>query len=188
MKTEFENVPSPYQKQYIFVEKNEDKKLSKIHVLNFICTGETPLSIETTSDSLHKIQTKTENINISFTTNSDFLQETFDFFTKLYKDKTQKELNKPLACCTEYHAPRILTDTSINAFAGVERTIASSFMTMASAVPNSCSKDFINWVGKIGSYSPLMFLEKLMISLPKSSMTDIELLSGLISILFSMKG
>ena len=158
MKTEIENIPSPHQKQYIFVEKDNVKALTKFHVMSFICAGETPLSIEATSDSVLKIQTRSDAIDMKTTTvfatgaaaenlnkarkGQTFSQETFDFFTKLYKDKTQKELNTPSPCCTEYHAPSILTDTSIKSFSGVERAIASSFTTMGADVPNGCSNDF----------------------------------------------
>lgn len=158
MKTEFENIPAPHQKQYIFVEKNDNKLLTKFHVMNFVCSGETPLSIEATSDSVIKIEVASNKtdvvVNTSFATGAaaenlnrgrkgvTYSQETFDFFTKIYKEKTQRELSREKPCCTEYNAPSILTDTSIRAFTGVERAIASSFTTMNSDVPNGCSNDF----------------------------------------------
>lgn len=158
MKTEFEKIPSAHQKQYIFVEKNPSKLLTKFHVMSFICAGEIPLSIEATSDTVLKIHTQADSVDIKvahvFATGAaaenlnkgnkgnTASRETFDFFSKLYMEKSQKELSADKPCCTEYKVPSIISDTSIHALSGVERAIASSFTTMASNVPNGCSNDF----------------------------------------------
>lgn len=158
MKTEFENIPGPHQKQYLFVEKNPTSLLTKFHVMSFICAGETPLSIEATSDSVSKILVNSETADMSVTTvfatgaaaqnlnrarsSKTHSQETFNFFTKLFQDKTKKELSTDKPCCIEYKAPSILTDTSIQSFAGVERAFISSFTTMGGNVPNGCSNEF----------------------------------------------
>ncbi len=158
MKTEFENIPAPHQKQYIFAEKSDNKLLTKFHVMNFVCAGETPLSIEATSDSVLKIMTTSDKVEMTVSTTFatgataenlnrgrrgvTYSQETFDFFTKMYKEKTVQEMGNDKPCCTEYNVPSILTDTSIRAFSGVERAIASSFTTMNSDVPNGCSNAF----------------------------------------------
>ncbi len=155
MKTEFENIPSPHQKQYIFVEKNQSRLLTKFHVMTFVCSGEIPVSVEATSDSVYKIQVQTNSPSVEvshvFATGAaaenlrkrtPSTNETFEFFTKLYKEKTTKELSRELPCCTDYHAPSIISDTSVKALTGVERAIASSFTTMAENVPNGCSNAF----------------------------------------------
>ncbi|MDD4975960.1 MAG: hypothetical protein PHY93_16505 [Bacteriovorax sp.] len=67
-------------------------------------------------------------------------QATFDFFAKLYKEKTQRELDVNLSYGQK--APSIISDTSINTMTGIERDIASSFTTMGARIPNGCSKDF----------------------------------------------
>lgn len=157
MKTEFENVPNPSQKQYIFVEKNPENEFeTKFHLMSFICSGELPLSIEATSDSYSKMVLNSNSVNVKvskvFATGKAAenlkkakplsVQETFDFFGKIYNDKTQKELMADKPCCTEYKIPSIISDTSITALTGIERAIASSFTTMGANVPNGCSKDF----------------------------------------------
>ncbi len=158
MKTEFENIPNAHQKQYIFVEKNPVSLLTKFHVMSFVCAGETPLSIEARSDSVVQIASNSDSANVQVTTvfatgaaadnlnrsrkGVSYSKETYDFFTHIYKEKTKSEITSERPCCTEYNAPSILTDTSIRAFTGVERAIASSFTTMDSDVPNGCSKGF----------------------------------------------
>jgi hypothetical protein len=158
MKVEYENIPSPHQKQYVFVEKNPIKLLTKFHTMSFICAGELPLSIEASSDSVSKIIMDSNTANVSvhnvFATGiaaqnlkkgkviETSTQETFDFFNKIYQVKTQKELMPDNVCCTDYRIPSIINDLSIKSLAGAERAIASSFTTMAANVPNGCSKDF----------------------------------------------
>lgn len=158
MKTEFENIPNASQKQYIFVEKNPENSLkTKFHIMSFICSGELPLSIEATSDTYSKIilTSNSADIHVSktFATGKAAenlkkampklsVQETFDFFGKIYQEKTHKELMADKPCCTEYKIPSIISDTSVTLLSGVERAIASSFTTMGANVPNGCSKDF----------------------------------------------
>jgi len=158
MKTDFENVPNANQKQYIIVEKNaEDSLKTKFHIMSFICSGELPLSIEATSDTYSKLVLTSNSVNVKtshvFATGKAAenlkkampalsVQETFDFFGKIYQEKTQKELMADKPCCTEYKIPSIISDTSISSLSGIERAIASSFTTMGANVPNGCSKDF----------------------------------------------
>lgn len=158
MKTEFEKIPNAHQKQYIFVEKNPSELLTKFHVMSFICAGEVPLSIEATSDTVLKINMQPDSADVRVThvfatgaaaenlnkgnKGKTANSETFDFFSKLYMEKSQKELSVDQDCCRDYKVPSIISDTSIHAFSGVERAIASSFTTMASNVPNGCSNAF----------------------------------------------
>lgn len=157
MKLEYENIPNPHFRQYIFIENDSNPLLRKIHQMSFVCSGEIPLSIEATSDHVLKVlsDNSSASVNVShvFATGAaaDNLkktnfklstQPTFDFFKQLYKEKTTKEMASA-ACCNDARIPSILSDTSIRALAGVERTVASSFTTMGAEVPNGCSADFI---------------------------------------------
>lgn len=155
MKTEYENIPSPHQKQYIFVEKNKSRLQTKFHVMTFVCSGEMPVSVEAMSDAVYKIEQQTKQASVEVThvfatgaaaenlkRRNPSTSQTFDFFTQLYKEKTSKELSNDLPCCGDYHAPSIISDTSIKALTGVERAIASSFTTMAENFPNGCSNAF----------------------------------------------
>lgn len=154
MKTEFENIPDPSSKQYLIVESNPDKLETKFHLLSFVCSGELPLSIEANSDRYSKILLDSnkasvevhmvfatgkaaENLNRGRVSDN---QETFDYFGKIYKEKTHKELES-LPCCGQ-KVPSILSSTSINSLSGIERAVASSFTTMGARVPNGCSKEF----------------------------------------------
>lgn len=155
MVAEFENIPNPMVRQYLFVEKNKEKTQTKFHTMSFVCAGELPLSVEAASDSYSKIyvdSNKTEvNVttvfatgiaaeNISNSRRALSSQGTFDFFAKIYKLKTSKELDSTV-CCTQ-KIPSIISDSSINSLAGIERTIASSFTTLGAKVPNGCSSEF----------------------------------------------
>lgn len=157
MKVDFENIPEPHVRQYIFVEKNANPLLRKFHQMSFICAGEMPLSIDATSDQIIKILANKDSAEVKvshvFATGAaaenlkkaNFTlatQPTFEFFKNLYKDKTAKEMATQ-DCCNDVRIPSILSDTSIRSLAGVERTIASSFTTMGAEVPNGCSADFI---------------------------------------------
>lgn len=161
LKVEFENVPDPSTKQYLFVEKSDDRLQTKFHLMSFICAGEIPLSIEGLSDSYLKLMTKSNSVNMEvhqvFATGraAQILgekrgpvssQETFDFFGKLYKDQTKKELDIP-PCCGQ-KVPSILSDLTISSLSDVDRKIASSFTTLGARVPNGCSKEFSGAMSK----------------------------------------
>ncbi len=159
MKTEFEKIPNAHQKQYIFVEKNPHWMFTKFHTMSFVCSGGIPLSIEATSDSVVQINLDSEKASVETSmtfatgkaaenlkqikTEASHSSETFDFFSKIYKEKSQKEMHTDTPCCQDYKTPSIISDTSIRALSGVERSIASNFTTMAENVPNGCSDNFI---------------------------------------------
>ena len=155
MKTDFENSPEPSVKQYLFVEKSDNKLETKFHTMSFVCSGEIPLSIEATSDSYLKIFSQSNSVNVQvrnvFATGvaAENLnrgryplssQETFDFFAKVYKEKTKREIDGP-DCCTQ-KVPSVISDTSIKSLSAIERAVTSNFTTMGAKVPNGCSKDF----------------------------------------------
>lgn len=157
MKVDFENVPNPNFRQYIFVEQNADPMLRKFHQMNFVCAGEIPLSVDGTSDQIIKVlsdKPTSGEVNVThvFATGAAAenlrkahfkysTQPTFDFFSTLYKEKTTKE-KATEDCCNDVRIPSILSDSSIRSLAGVERSIASGFTTMGGEIPNGCSADF----------------------------------------------
>lgn len=157
LKVEFENVPSAHVRQYLFIEKNINPLLRKVHQLNFICAGGIPLSIEGGSDFVISILGKTDTPSVNVTHvfamgtaaenlkpyHSPSTRDSFEFFKKLYQNKTLKEISSGEDCCHDIKVPSILSDTSIHSLAGVERKLASSFTTMGAEVPNGCSEDFI---------------------------------------------
>lgn len=157
MKVDFENVPAPHYKQYIFVEKAADTIKTKIITMNFICTGEIPLSIESMANSLFNIQ-NSNDINVESsnvfatgaaaknlsTHSSKNSSEAFSFFTQLYQSKTpaNNTSGADFPCCNDIKIPSIISQSSVNALSGMEKAIASQFTTLASNVPNGCSNDF----------------------------------------------
>lgn len=160
MKVEFENVPSAHFRQYFFIEKNANSILRKVHQLNFICTGEIPLSIEGGSDFVLNILKKTENASVNvthiFATGTaaeninhkknypnSAVRESYNFFKILYQNKTSKDAPDTRDCCSNIKIPSILSDTSIHSLTALERKLASNYTTMGTEVPNGCSNDFI---------------------------------------------
>lgn len=157
LKVEFENVPDPHVKQYLFIEKNpENPFYTKFHTMSFICSGDVPLSVEAASDSYLDVMVKSqqpevkvthffatgqaaENLNMAKKGMSNN-QPTFDFYTKLYQQKTQRELADAPKC--EYNIPSIMTETTIEALADVHRRIAMNYTTLGAKVVNGCTKDF----------------------------------------------
>lgn len=157
MKVEFENIPAPHYKQYIFVEKTTDSLQTKIFTMNFICTGEIPLSIESMANSLFNIQ-NSNNVNVESsnvfatgaaaknlnTHSGKNSSEAFSFFTQMYQNKptVNNASAADLPCCNDIKIPSIISQSSVNALSGMEKAIASQFTTLASNVPNGCSNDF----------------------------------------------
>lgn len=156
MDIEFENVPEAHVKQYIYVETDPtNKALTKFHSMRFICSGNIPLSVEAVSDKYLKIlsdeqasvQVATvfatgiaaQNLNQGKKAKSNN-QETFDFFAKLYKNKTQRAIEEAPKC--EYNIPSVFSETTISALTDVHREIASNYTTMETKVVNGCTKDF----------------------------------------------
>lgn len=152
----FENIPSPHVKQYLYVEKNESKNNTIFHTMAFICAGEIPLSIEAISDNYSRILRKSQEVEVSthmvFATGAaaenlnrqkNWLksQPTFNFFAKLYQEKTNREIEE-IPCCN-HKAPNLLTSTSISSISNIdERHIAAGFSTMGEKVVNGCATEF----------------------------------------------
>ncbi len=57
---EFENVPDAHTKQYVFIEKIAAPYQLKFYTMNFICSGEMPLSIEAATDNYLEIDLKSK--------------------------------------------------------------------------------------------------------------------------------
>lgn len=157
LKVEFENIPSPHVKQYLFIEKNpENPFYTKFHTMSFICSGDIPLSVEATSDRYLDVMVKSNQAEVKVThffatgqaaenlnktkKGSSNNQATFDFYSKLYQEKTQRELEDAPKC--EYNIPSIISETSIQVLTNVHREIASNYTTMGAKVVNGCTKDF----------------------------------------------
>jgi hypothetical protein len=151
---EFENVPTPTTRQYIFADRTSHKTQTKFYTMSFICSGEIPLSIEASSDSYIELALKSEMAAVNTTTiiatgiaaknleNTNYnskQKEAFEFFADKYKLDTGK--TSDTACCGQ-KVPSILTSTSVQSLTGIERAITSSFTTMSSYVPNGCENQF----------------------------------------------
>lgn len=157
IKVEFENIPDAHVKQYLFIEKDEKNPFyTKFHTMSFICSGDIPLSVEAGSDRYIDVVTKSNRPEVRETTffatgaaaenlnrrkkGLSNNQETFNFYSKMYKNKTQRELEDAPKC--EYNIPSILTETTIQVMTNVHREIATNYTTLGAKVVNGCTKDF----------------------------------------------
>jgi hypothetical protein len=154
MEAEFENIPNPSIKQYLFADKSSDKVQTKFYMMSFVCSGEIPLSIDASSDSYLEVSVKSAEAKVSVSTfiatglDADNLKgkienpksrEAFNFFADKYKIDSSQTTD--MVCCNQ-KIPSIITSTSIDSLTGIERAIATSFTTMGSKIPNGCSNDF----------------------------------------------
>jgi hypothetical protein len=153
-KVEFENVPDAHTKQYIFIEKMADPYQLKFYTMNFICSGEMPLSIEAATDNYLEIDLKSKaststsvttvfatgaaakNIGVNLNPKAD---EAFTFYRNLFQTKSNQNID--VECCNQ-KIPSIFSATSIETMSGIEKSIATSFSTVSKNVPNGCAKDF----------------------------------------------
>ncbi len=161
MELDFENIPAPHFKQYIFVQKKPDSLQTKIITMNFVCSGEIPLSTEAMTNSLFSIKASQEmEVNTSSTFASgvaaqnlgyryklnDQNNEALSFFAELYqakKKKTEEELAiKP--DCTEVSIPSLISQSNTEILGAVKKGITSEFSTLPKDAPNGCSQEFSN--------------------------------------------
>lgn len=154
LKAEFENVPDAHVKQYLFIEKHPTiPQLTKFHTMSFVCSGSIPLSVEASSDLYLEVLQKSEqrvSVQQVFATgqaaeilrrkSSSTNQETFNFFSKIYEGRAQRQLEAAPNC--EYNIPSILSESSVQILSNVHREIASSYTTLGVQVANGCTKDF----------------------------------------------
>lgn len=152
-KVEYENVPDAHNKQYIFIEKIAEPYQLKFYTMNFICSGEMPLSIEAATDTYLEVDLKSKSMNTSVTTvfatgeaaknlypkSNPKAEEAFSFYRKLFQ--TKSEQNVDVVCCNQ-KIPSVFSSTSIESMSGIEKSIATSFSTLSKNIPNGCSKDF----------------------------------------------
>ncbi len=156
LKAEFDNVPEPSVKNYIFADKSDDPTQIKFYSMSFICSNEIPISVEAFSESVIDLKIKQSakdssvNINTVFATGkaAENLQtkykdlkaeEAYLWFSKKYAELG--EVKNEVDCCG-MKIPSIFSSTSIETMTGIEQKIAKSFTTKASQFPNGCSKDF----------------------------------------------
>lgn len=155
LKAEFENIPEPSVKTYLFAEKSHDLSELKFYSMSFICSNEIPVSVEAFSESIRDLKLKNDAKNSSMRVSTVFAtgaaaenlnrnrkdlkaEESFLWFSKKY---SEFGLAKNSDCC-EMKIPSIFSSTSIETMTGIEQKIAKSFTTQASEFPNGCSKDF----------------------------------------------
>ncbi|MBY0415440.1 MAG: hypothetical protein K2Q18_14810, partial [Bdellovibrionales bacterium] len=116
LKVEFENVPNPHQKQYIYIEKGAGPSETRFQMLTFVCSGEIPLSISAVNSTAAEIAKSSEKISMTVrhefaagvaaaNLTDSFAEKfasiaTYDFFSNLYKTKTVKEISDCPSCNT----------------------------------------------------------------------------------------
>jgi|GEM_PF-1585392 len=153
---EFENIPEPSVKTYIFAEKSHDLSELKFYSMSFICSNEIPVSVEAFSESIRDLKLKNDAKNSSVRVSTVFAtgaaaenlnrnrkdlkaEESFLWFSKKYSEFGTTDRNND---CCGMKIPSIFSSTSIESMTGIEQKIAKSFTSQANEFPNGCSKDF----------------------------------------------
>jgi len=160
MEVDFENVPDPHFKQYIFMKKMTPLENSQVFIMNFVCSGENPLSTETISNSLFNIQKVNE---MEMSTSSTFSSgvsakilegkkiseyqpnEAFQLFSQIYDDKKKSLETAPIETnheCLEINIPTLVSTQTTEAIEEVNKGISAEFTTKNAKGLNGCSKDF----------------------------------------------
>lgn len=155
---EFENVPSPMTYQYLHVEHDAENKSSKVSMMSFLCSGETPIGGDAFSDSLQNLaenvkspEVSTEIFiatgqaaeNISVSQAKKAKAKVFDRFLEIYEERGEE--NESIdADQTNIYIPNVLTGLSINSVSTIERKLYSAFFSRTSSSINGCSKKFLN--------------------------------------------
>jgi hypothetical protein len=158
LSAEFENVPSPMTYQYMHVELDSDNKSSKVHMMSFLCSGETPIGGDAFSDSLQNLaenvkspEASTEVFiatgqaaeNISISQEKKTKAKVYDRFLEIYEDRGEE--NESIDNDqTNIYIPNVLTGISVNSVTSVERKLYSAFFSRTSSSINGCSKKFLN--------------------------------------------
>jgi hypothetical protein len=155
LKVEFKNVPSPEVYQYIFLE-NESADSTKISLMSFVCSGETPIGGDALSASLSRfVEDKGEdenNINIFISTgraaeNIGVSQEkkakakVYDRFLELYESRTAEEFDERNS--SNIYIPNILSGISSETSSEINRKLYSAFFSKTGSSINGCSKQFL---------------------------------------------
>lgn len=152
---EFENVPLAMTYQYISVEIDPESKASKVHMMSFLCSGETPIGGDAFSDSLQNLaenvqspEASTEVFistgqpaeNISVSQAKKAKAKVFDRFLEIYESRGE-ENDSIDADQSNIYIPNVLIGNSVTS---IERKIYSAFFSRTSSSINGCSKKFLN--------------------------------------------
>lgn len=153
----FENVPSPMTYQYLNVEVDPETKMSKVYMMSFLCSGETPIGGDAFSDTLQNLadnvesqQASTEIFiatgqaaeNISVSQAKKAKAKVYDRFLELYEGRGNS-IDPLDTDQSNIYIPNILAGYSVNRISTVERKLYSAFFFRTSSSINGCSKKFL---------------------------------------------
>lgn len=155
-KAEFENVPEPKIYQYLNVEHSENEAESKVYLISYMCSGETPIGAEAFSDSLLKLayskgaEVKTQMFfatgaaaaNLGVSNQKKAKAKVFDKFLEIYESRSSESLINTNR--DNIYIPSLITSTEIGSTTSVERKLYLSFFSRTNSSLNGCSKRFLN--------------------------------------------
>lgn len=152
----FENVPDADVVQYLDIEYDPENRASKLFIMSFLCSGETPIGGDAFSDSLKRLAEQSpeekqetqvfiatgqaaENINLS--EKNKKRAKIFDHFLSLYEDNLEGDEILETEVSNVF-IPNVLGGISIEGVTNVERKLYSSFFSRINSSINGCSKVF----------------------------------------------
>lgn len=157
MRASFENVPDAHHQQYLFMEYGSDGKASKVYMMSFLCSGETPLGSETFSDFLSLIPDGSRSsvqVSTVFATGAaarnlqqdrpdDRARPVYEKFHSLYRNLQGEESSSDCAACRDrVFIPSVIATTSINSYSDIDRNLYASFYSRTQSSLNGCAADF----------------------------------------------
>lgn len=153
---EFENVPSAQTFQYLNIEYDQDNKASRVSMMSFLCSGETPVGGDAFSDSLMNLAENGADVdqtveifiatgqaaeNISVSQAKKAKAKVYDKFLEIYESRASEAEIEDLENNNIY-VPNVISGMMLHNVSASERKLYASFFSRTSSSINGCSKAF----------------------------------------------
>ncbi|MFP5386685.1 MAG: hypothetical protein ACLGHN_11435 [Bacteriovoracia bacterium] len=149
---EFSNVPEGKLYQYLHVNHDVEGRASKVSMISFVCSGETPIGGDAFSDSLKKIAGGNASFGIrTYFATGQAAEElarrekkaklpAYETFMDLFVSRVS-EIDEVI-----YHStisiPAVISGQTMNSVTSVERQLYSNYFSRTGAEINGCSIQF----------------------------------------------
>lgn len=156
LEAEFENVPESGVYQYLNIEYDDRNSASQVHMVTFLCSGETPIGSESFSDRLTKLAF-TNNVNVNTTSMiatgraAEILNQregkkantkVYDHFLDLYRERSKDD--SIYSSNSDIFIPGVIARSSVESRSSLKREMYSSYFSRTLSSVNGCSKKFQN--------------------------------------------
>lgn len=142
---EFENIPTPQTYQYIDIDYKNDK-VSKVRIMNFLCSGEIPIGSDALSAVLNEEKDDSVSIVISTGQIADNLQVSQErkakakvYFQFLNTFEERSGVSVDAIRNSNIYIPTIIAE---NAVTPSEYKLYSNFLNRTNSTLNGCSEAF----------------------------------------------